>query len=140
PANNMNGSGSLLPTFSTPLRNRWAIPGFVFSDTTFSPCFCVFIYSPRFSVFGFVTVNEAAFVSHAASLFGQVFWISAFCVRSCFLFGPLGLNFCFLCPKLLQVLTLNQRFLLFLSEVAPGSDSKPEIFAFSVRSCSRFGL
>ncbi len=41
-------------------------------------------------------------------------------------------------PKLLQVQTQNQKNLVAESEVAPGSDSKPEKPSRRVRSCTRF--
>ncbi|MEH6989295.1 hypothetical protein [Cytobacillus firmus] len=37
-------------------------------------------------------------------------------------------------PKLVRVQTQNRGFLLFKSEVGPGSDTEPQFLAFSVRS------
>ncbi len=66
--------------------------------------------------------------------------ISASPVRRGFRFGPIFSDFCFFCPKMLQVRTHSPGFLLLLSEGASGSDSFSRISASSVRRCSKFGL
>ena len=80
------------------------------------------------------------FLSEEAPSSDSLFPISPFPVRRSNRFGLTLPDFSFSCPNMLWVRTRIPRFLLFLSEYAPGSDSLFPISPFPVRICTKFGL